>query len=146
MREAERHLAMALVAALLLAACGGGGGETTEAEQTESPAGDMQTKAPDADVVVTGTNSLDFVPSEVEAEAGRVSIALTSEGGPHTFTIELSEGDQTVAQVFDAGQPDIGQIDLQAGTYTFYCAIPRRGDGRDPHRHLTARRRDPATP
>jgi hypothetical protein len=49
MREPGRYLAMALVAALLLAACGGGGDETTEpkAEQTESPAGDMQTEAPD---------------------------------------------------------------------------------------------------
>jgi hypothetical protein len=39
---------MPLVAALLLAAGGGGGDETTErqAEQTESPAGDMQTEAP----------------------------------------------------------------------------------------------------
>lgn len=126
MRQPGRHLAMNLVAALLLAACGGGGGETTEpeAEQTESPAGDIETGAPDADIVVTGTNSLDFVPSEVEAEAGTVSVALTSEGGPHTFTIELSEGDQTVAQVFSGAETDIGEIDLEAGTYTFYCAIP----------------------
>jgi len=123
---------MALVAALLLAACGGGGGtdETTEpqAEQTESPAGDMQTEAPDADVVLTGTISFEFVPSQVEAEAGTVSVALTSEGGPHTFTIELSEGDETVAQVFSGGQTDIGEIDLEAGTYTFYCAIPPHRD------------------
>lgn len=130
MRELGRHLAMALVAALLLAACGGGGDETTEpkAEQTESPAGDMQTEAPDADIVLTGTISFEFVPSEVEAEAGTVSVALTSEGGPHTFTIELSEGDETVAQVFSGGQTDIGEIDLEAGTYTFYCAIPPHRD------------------
>ena len=113
-----RHLVIALVAALLLAACGGGGDETTEpkAKQTESPAGDMQTEAPDADIVVTGTNSLEFVPSEVEAEAGKISISLTSEGGPHTVTIELNEGAETVAQVFDGSQPDIGEIELEAGT------------------------------
>jgi plastocyanin len=77
---------------------------------------------------VTGTNSLDFVPSEVEAEAGTVSVALTSEGGPHTFTIELSEGDETVAQVFIGAETDIGGIDLEAGTYTFYGAIPPHRD------------------
>ena len=126
MSEARRLPAVALVATLVLAACGGGGNETTapEAEQTESPAGDMQTEAPDADVVVTGTNSLDFDPPGVEAEAGTISVALTSEGGPHTFTVELSEGDKTVAQVFAGGEPDIGEIELEAGTYTFYCAIP----------------------
>jgi plastocyanin len=130
MRQPGRHLAMTLVAALLLVACGGGGDETTEpeAEQTESPAGDMETGGSDADIVVTGTNSLDFVPSEVEAEAGTVSVALTSEGGPHTFTIELSEGDQTVAQVFSGAETDIGEIDLETGTYTFYCAIPPHRD------------------
>ena len=129
MPEPGRHLTMTLVAALLLAACGGGGDATTETEQTESPACDMPTEVPDADIVLTGTNSLDFVPSEVEAEAGTVSVALTTEAGPHTFTIELDQGDQTVAQAFDVGETDIGEIDLEAGTYTFYCAIPGHRDG-----------------
>lgn len=124
MREPGRHLAMTLVVALLLPACGGGGDQTSETEQTESPAGDMQTETPDADIVVTGTNSLDFVPSEMEAEAGTISVFLSSEGDPHTFTVELDEGDQTVAQVFSGAETDIGEIDLEAGTYTVYCAIP----------------------
>ena len=89
----------------------------------------MLTEAPDADVALTGTISFEFVPSEVEAEAGTVSVALTSEGGPHTFTIELSEGDETVAQVFSGAETDIGEIDLEAGTYNFYCAIPGHREG-----------------
>lgn len=126
MREPGRHLAMALVAGWLLAACGGGGDETTqpEAQQTESPAGDMQTEAPEADIVVTGTNSLDFVPAEMEAEAGTISVALISEGDNHTFTVELDEGARTVAQVFSGEETDIGEIELEAGTYTVFCAIP----------------------
>lgn len=117
---------MTVMAALLLAACGGGGAETTEpeAQQTESPAGDMQTEAPAADVVLVGTASFDFQPSQVEAAAGTVSVALTSEGGPHTFTLELEEGDDTVAQVFGPGETDVGETELEAGTYTFYCTIP----------------------
>ena len=113
---------MALVAALLLAACGGGGGEPTAPEPTESPAGE-ETAAPDADIALTGTDSLEFVPSEVEAEAGTITVALTAEGTPHTFSIELDEGDETVVQAFSAGEPATGEIELEAGTYTFYCAI-----------------------
>jgi plastocyanin len=116
---------MTVLAALLLAACGGGGDETTEpeAQQTESPAGDMQTEAPAADVVLVGTASFEFQPSEVEAAAGTVSVAFTSEGGPHTFTLELEDGVETVAQSFSPGETDVGEIQLEAGTYTFYCAV-----------------------
>lgn len=123
MRKPRRYLAMAVVAALLLTACGGDEASEPEAEETESPAGAVQTEAPDADIVLVGTATLEFQPSEVEAAAGTVSVALTSEGGPHTVTIELEEGDDTVAQVFAPGEIDVGEIELEAGTYTFYCAI-----------------------
>jgi plastocyanin len=59
----------------------------------------------------------------VEAEAGTISVALTSEGGPHTFTVELDDGAETVAQVFSSGEPATGEIELEAGTYRFYCSI-----------------------
>ncbi|HEV3475631.1 MAG TPA: plastocyanin/azurin family copper-binding protein [Actinomycetota bacterium] len=130
MLEPRRYLAIALVAALLLVACGGGEPTEPEAAQPDSPAGDIQAEAPKADIVVVGTASLEFQPSEVEAEAGTVSVALTSEGGPHTFTIELEEGDETVAQVFGPGETDVGETEVEAGTYTFFCAIPgHREDG-----------------
>ena len=131
MAERGRRLAMMIVAALLLAACGGGGDEATDpqAEQTQSPAGEGQTEAPEADIVVIGTNSLDFVPSEMEAEAGTISVALISEGDNHTFTVELDEGAKTVAQVFAGEESDIGEIELEAGTYTVFCAIPLHREG-----------------
>ncbi len=125
MREARAHLAMTVVAALLLAGCGGGADETPEpeAQQTESPAGDMQTEAPAADVVLVGTASLEFQPARVEAAAGTISVAFTSEGGPHTITFELEGADETVAQSFSPAETDVGKIRLEAGTYTFYCAV-----------------------
>ena len=113
---------MAVSVVLVLAACGGGNGESAEpeAEQTEAPA---------ADIVVAGTNSLEFEPPELEAEAGTISVTMTSEGGPHTFTVEVDDGAETVVQVFSGAQPATGEIELEAGTYTFFCAIPGHREG-----------------
>lgn len=118
MSERRRISALVASAALVLAACGGGNGESAE------PEAEQQTEAPAADIVITGTASFDFEPSQVEAEAGTISVFMTTEGGPHTFTVELDEGAETVVQVFGGGEPATGEIELEAGTYTFFCAIP----------------------
>lgn len=121
MWKRSRLSAVAILAALVLSACGGGGSEPSSESKAEQPA--EQTETPAADIVITGTNSLNFDPSQVEAEAGTITVALSSEGGPHTFTVELDDGAETVAQVFSSGQPATGEIELEAGTYRFYCAI-----------------------
>ena len=107
-----------LFAALLLAACGGGDGETP------SPPTEQEEAAPPTDIELTGTADFRFAPSDVEAAAGTIGVTLVSTGGPHTFTLELEEGDDTVAQVFTPGEPNTGEVELEAGTYTFYCSIP----------------------
>jgi plastocyanin len=117
-----RRSAVAISAALLLAACGGGTGDPSTEPRGTQPA--EPTETPEADIVLVGTADFQFVPSEVEAEAGAISVALTSEGGPHTFTIELDEGTETVAQVFGPGETETGEIELEPGTYTFICVIP----------------------
>lgn len=102
---------LALLAGALsigLAACGGG-----EAVAPEDV---------DADVVVRGTDALKFEPTELEADAGTISIGLISEGSlVHDVVIE--EADDT--KVVEArGGAEVGTVDLEAGTYTFYCSIP----------------------
>lgn len=122
MSNRKQLSAMAISAALVLGACGGGAGQSSTqptADQTEAGA----TGTPTADIVVVGTNANQFEPSEFEAEAGTISVAMTSEAGPHTFTVELDEGNDTVVQLFSAGT-GTGEIELEAGTYTFYCSIP----------------------
>lgn len=117
-----RHSAMAVSAVLLLGACGGGGGQpSTQPRATETA---EPTETPEADIVLVGTIDFQFVPSEVEAEAGTISVALTTEGGPHTFTLELDEGEETVVQVFPPEETATGEIELEPGTYTFICVIP----------------------
>jgi plastocyanin len=121
MSEPRRLSAVAIAAALVLGACGGGGSESSTDSKAEQPT--ERTETPAADIVLTGTNALDYEPSRVEAAAGTISVALSSDGGPHTFTVELDDGAETVAQVFSSAQVGTGEIELEAGTYTFYCVI-----------------------
>jgi plastocyanin len=110
LRTRTTTLAVAGVLSLGLAACGGGG-DSTASEDVE------------ADVEVTGTDSLKFEPTELEAEAGTVAIGLTSGSSvEHNVVIE-GAGDDPVVEAA-AGQTAVGTVDLEAGDYTFYCSIP----------------------
>ena len=111
MRSLRSHasvLALTGVLTLGLAACGGGE-DAPAAEDVE------------ADVFVTGTDSLKFEPSELEAEAGEVTIALTSESLVPDVVIEEA-GDTEVVEA--RGGTQVGSIELEPGTYTFYCSVP----------------------
>ena len=103
---------LALGAVLTLTACGGGAGtfDSGDAGTTEGA------------LAVTGTDSLKFEPSSLEADAGEVTVALTCEDQvAHNFIVE--EGDEKVAEC-NAGATDTGSVELEAGDYTFYCDLP----------------------
>lgn len=117
MQTHTRYLAVLLAGALALAACDGGeDAAPSPAAPEPEPAG--------AAVQVTGTDDLQFDPSEVEAPAGSIEVSLTSEPSVnHTFTVELEEGDETVVEAAP-GQTASGSIDLETGEYIFYCEVP----------------------
>jgi plastocyanin len=121
-RSMGRFLVVALSAQLLLAGCRGedrGAMEPTPSRaRSEEPA-----EEPKADVVVAATASARFEPSEVRAAAGTITVALTSKGGPHTFTVDLDPEPDTVAASYVPGKTGFGEIELAPGTYTFYCAV-----------------------
>lgn len=72
---------------------------------------------------VTGTDGLAFEPSQVTVAAGEVTVELTSQpAATHTFAIE-ELGDREVVHA-DAGEAARGTIELEPGTYTYYCSIP----------------------
>ena len=113
LRSRATALATAGLLALGLAACGGGDADDTAGSE------DVQ-----ADVSVTGTDGLKFEPTELEAEAGEVAIGLTAgDAVEHNFVIEGVDGDEPIVHS-DAGTSNVGTVDLEAGTYTFYCSIP----------------------
>jgi len=99
---------MLLIGALTLAGCDG---SEPDAESAEGP------------VEVVGTDGLAFDPAELTVGSGEVTIELTSEpAAPHTFTIEELGDVEVVAA--DGGETATGTVELEPGTYTYYCSIP----------------------
>lgn len=106
-RSRARLRAVTGLLALGLAACGGG--ESVAPEDV------------DADVVVRGTDALTFEPSQLEADAGTISIGLISEGSL-IHDVVIAETDTQVVEA--RGGAEVGTVELEAGTYTFYCSVP----------------------
>lgn len=112
MSTAKRVL-VAIVASLLMAACGGGGGE-----------GNGGTAGQDGDAAVRVTaGDLFFDPEQLTASPGEVTFELDNQGeAVHNVVIEEA-GDRKVVEA-QGGNSETGTIELEAGTYTFYCDIP----------------------
>ncbi len=106
-----RILFAAGVLALGLAACGGDGGNTSGDPTTEP------------DLRVMGTDALKFEPTELTADAGTVAVELQAgETVEHNFVVE--ELDNTQVVMVQPGQSAVGTVELEPGTYTFYCSVP----------------------
>lgn len=112
-----RALALAIVAVALLAAgCGGddngnGGATTTATEGTT-----LQLAADPG-------GALAFDKTTLDASAGTVTIELTNDSSvPHNVEVEgngVEEESDTVT-----GESTSLTVDLEPGTYEFYCAVP----------------------
>ncbi len=97
---------LTVLIAVALAGCGGGGGD-----------------AAGADLTVAAVRQFDFEPDNASVQAGEVTIALDNSAQQrHTFVIEGREDDLKLSA--NAGEVDTGSIELQPGTYTFYCDVP----------------------
>ena len=63
-----------------------------------------------------------FEPEDLAADAGSVTIEMDNVGGAeHTFVIE--DTDETVVAAAPGAEAS-GTVQLEAGTYTFYCDVP----------------------
>lgn len=81
----------------------------------------LAAEAPEGALVFVAID-IDFEEAPTSAEAGEQTIFLANEGAaPHDVTIEEA-GDETVAEA-EGGETDEGTIDLDAGTYTYYCSV-----------------------
>jgi plastocyanin len=111
MMRAPRTTLTLLAASFVLAACGGGDDDAGTADG----GGDG--------VITIEAGDLYFDPEQVSASAGTVEFELVNVGAvEHDLVIEEA-GDTEVVHV-EAGETATGSIELEAGTYTYYCSIP----------------------
>jgi plastocyanin len=107
---------------LTLAACGGGGDEaaTTSSTATTSAGGGGGSTVK---VAADPSGALQFETTSLEATAGNVTIDFTNDSSiSHDVKIEgngvSGEGTDEVS-----GGSTSATVDLQPGTYTFYCSV-----------------------
>jgi plastocyanin len=116
-RRALPLLVLLAALALVLAACGGGNGES--ATTSAGGGGGGSTVKISADP----SGALKFEETSDEATAGKVTIDFTNDSSiSHDVKIEGNgvEGEGT-DQV--TGGSTSATLDLQPGTYTFYCSV-----------------------
>jgi plastocyanin len=117
-RRALPVLIVLAAAALTPAACGGGNeAATTEGAATGGGGGQTLQIAADPN------GALKFDTTSLEASAGKVTIDFTNDSSlPHNVKLDgpgvEDEGTDTVT-----GTSTSVTLDLQPGTYTFYCSV-----------------------
>lgn len=112
-----RHTAVMVTGllSLVLAACSSASGEAATATTAD--------QGP-ATVEVAATDQLAFEPEQLRVPAGMVEVQLTAGSAvEHTFVIEGVEGDSPIAAA-EPGATATGAVELDAGSYTFYCSVP----------------------
>ena len=123
-------VAFALVlASFALVACGGGSSsssEATSAETTpESSAEGGSAGSGSALDIEAASSGLVFASKSATAKAGNVTVDFTnSQAIPHDVAIEDSSGEVIGQTETIAEGSDSTEVELEAGTYTFFCTVP----------------------
>ena len=120
-RRSARTVLTLLVAALLAAGCGGDdNGETTDTA-TVAEGATLQLAA-------DPSGALSFDTDTLEATAGSVTIELTNDSSlPHNVAVENGDVDGQSDTV--TGDTTSLTVDLEPGTYTFYCSVAGHREG-----------------
>jgi plastocyanin len=113
-RRALTTVLMLLLLVLGLAACGGGNGD-----EDGEPAGGGTT----LELAADPGGAFAFDKTTLEAPAGTITIHLTNDASiPHDIGVKGDSVDEVSDTVM---QGDVSlTVDLEPGTYTFYCSVP----------------------
>ncbi len=142
MKKLVAFLVLAL-AALALVACGGGGSDNTTTatngggeSQAEQGAGAAGQEAPSGKEASGGSAStlkfeadpngaLAYTTSQATAKAGEVTVEFKNpQSLTHDVAIETSSGEEIGKTELIADGTDSTTVELEPGTYTFYCSVP----------------------
>lgn len=138
----KRRIVIAVIASFALvlvgAGCGGGDDEaepqqpaaTETATETEAETGTTETGMEGATIQLAADpgGAFEFDRDSLEASAGMVMIELTNDASiPHNVAVEgngVNEESETVT-----GDTTTLMVELEPGTYTFYCSVPGHREG-----------------
>jgi plastocyanin len=142
MKKLVAFLALAL-ASLALVACGGGGddsssttatsGGESQAEQGAGAAGQEESAGKEASggsasavkFEADPNGDLAYTTTSATAKAGEVTIDFDNpQSLTHDVAIESSSGEEIGKTELIADGSDSTTVDLEPGTYTFYCSVP----------------------
>jgi plastocyanin len=110
--------------AALVSSCGGdGGGGERRSVTVTTGAGDTSAS------VTVGAHDVYFDVTEINAPAGALEVDLVERGAQtHSFVVDGVDGFKL--EVSGGSRNDTGSLELEAGTYTYYCDVPgHRGQG-----------------
>ncbi len=130
MRRAPAVACAAVVAALGLAACGGGGDNNNDTTAAATPPATTTSGAgagggSTVNISTPSGSELAYDQKSASAKAGSVTIDFTNnESIPHDVAIESPSGDTVGQTDLVASGTANTTVDLQPGTYTFFCTVP----------------------
>jgi plastocyanin len=131
MRRTSTVLAIAALAALGLAACGGGS-DNNNSTAASTPAPATTTGGGGGSTVNISTPSgstLAYDQKSASAKAGSVTIDFDNKQPlQHDVAVEDSSGKELGATDLVASGTASTTVNLQAGTYTFFCTVPGHRD------------------
>jgi len=129
MKKASVLLVALALAVFGLAACGDDDDDATTDEATVE-----ETTAADGgatiDLSAPADGSLAFDQTELTTEAGTVTVSFDNPASlSHDVVIEDEAGEEIGATDLIAESTASTTVDLQPGTYTYYCSVPGHREG-----------------
>jgi plastocyanin len=136
MKKLLALLAVVALATFGLAACGGDddddGGDETAAEvtTTEEAAGGGGGAGGALDISSPASGDLAYDQTELSTAAGSVTVNYTNPADiAHDVAIEDESGQEIgKTDLVSGGEESSASVDLQPGTYTFFCTVPGHRD------------------
>jgi plastocyanin len=130
MRRASAVMAVAALAVVGLAACGGGDDDNETTAAATQPAntatgGGGGGGGSTVDISTPSGTDLAFDQTDVSAKAGTVTIDFDNKQAiGHDVKVEDSSGQELGGTELVSSGTATGTVDLQPGTYTFFCSVP----------------------